>query len=95
MVLRKTSPVDCRRYGASDGASLLALAGNEQRIRNVARLRHLDAKHLLHTGAHLDHLRGAREVKEAVHGDMGLHENDLSLSLREQTDHQPVIEASL
>lgn len=53
--------------------------GELERIADIVRANGLTVKAIIHTHAHLDHIHGTRDVKEAHGGSICLHKGDLFL----------------
>ncbi len=86
MMLRETFPVgpfqcNCTVLACEQTkeAVIIDPGGDADRIREIAEHHDLTVKAIIHTHAHLDHIGGTRDVKEAHGGEVCLHKDDLSL----------------
>jgi hydroxyacylglutathione hydrolase len=86
MLLRETfsaGPLGCNctilACGDTKRAIVIDPGGELDRIAEIVRHHDLTVGAIIHTHAHLDHIHGTRDVKEAHGGDICLHRGDLFL----------------
>lgn len=86
MILRETfpaGPLQCNctvlACGDTKDAIVIDPGGEEQRIAEIVAAYDLTVRAIIHTHAHLDHILGTRDVKQAHGGDICLHRGDLFL----------------
>jgi glyoxylase-like metal-dependent hydrolase (beta-lactamase superfamily II) len=86
MLLRETFPVgafecNCTILACGDTKEAVVIdpGGDAPHIKDVLEHYDLSVRAIIHTHAHLDHIHGTRDVKEAHGGDIVLHRDDLSL----------------
>jgi glyoxylase-like metal-dependent hydrolase (beta-lactamase superfamily II) len=86
VVLLETFPVgefecNCSVLGCADSKEAMVVdpGGDPERILEVVRHYDLTVRWLVHTHAHLDHIAGTRDLKEATMAPIALHRDDLFL----------------
>lgn len=86
MILRETfpaGPLQCNctvlACGDTKDAIVIDPGGEQDRIAEIVAAYDLTVRAIIHTHAHLDHILGTRDVKQAHGGDICLHRGDLFL----------------